>query len=213
MDAVQTYQTTIHNRGDGRAFSFVTVPKRSLLSVEVPAAHEVASGLDLRDPRDPSDRPLRIKPVEAWNLPFLIDAATRHFVDYPYEFGFYFDPDEPRARTGGRGPTPFAQYLAYAPVVPFESSPLAAQSLAELIASNAEEVTGALGRAATGDPLLLLAVPAGIIVCGAARGIGEALRIGLRARLLELMGVEDPEASGARRDPPDDPTVRPPGKV
>jgi hypothetical protein len=36
---------------------------------------------------------------------------------------------------------------------------------------------------ATGNPLLLLAVPAGIIVCGAAQGVAEALRVGLHTKL------------------------------
>ena len=46
---------------------------------------------------------------------------------------------------------------------------------------------------ATGDPLLLIAVPLGIIICGAASGVADALRIGLRRKVLDLMGVPDPE--------------------
>jgi hypothetical protein len=46
---------------------------------------------------------------------------------------------------------------------------------------------------ATGNPLLILAVPAGIIIRGAAYGIADALRLGLRARVLGWMGVPDPE--------------------
>ena len=40
-------------------------------------------------------------------------------------------------------------------------------------------------------PLLLLLVPVGIILCGAATGIAQALRIGLRAHLLRIMGIEE----------------------
>jgi hypothetical protein len=39
-------------------------------------------------------------------------------------------------------------------------------------------------------PILLLLVPAGIILCGAATGIAQALRIGLCTHLLRLMGIE-----------------------
>lgn len=52
----------------------------------------------------------------------------------------------------------------------------------------------------TGRPLVIIVVPAGIIVCGAAQGIAQGLRIGLRAKVLALMGVEDPE-----RPPPGPP--------
>ena len=44
--------------------------------------------------------------------------------------------------------------------------------------------------AATGDPLVLIVVPAGIILCGAALGVAEALRRGLRVKLLDLFGVK-----------------------
>lgn len=53
-------------------------------------------------------------------------------------------------------------------------------------------VSAALAASVTGQPLLLLAVPAAIIVCGAAKGIAEALHIGLRARLLVWMDVDEP---------------------
>lgn len=56
-------------------------------------------------------------------------------------------------------------------------------------------IGAAVGAYATGDPLVLLAVPAGIVACGAAHGVADALRIGLRARLLRLLGVEEPAPS------------------
>jgi hypothetical protein len=44
---------------------------------------------------------------------------------------------------------------------------------------------------AAGHPVMLLVVPAGIILCGAATGIAQALQIGLRTHLLRVMGIED----------------------
>jgi hypothetical protein len=38
---------------------------------------------------------------------------------------------------------------------------------------------------------VLLAVPGGIIAVGAAVGLAECLRVGLRALVLRLLGVED----------------------
>jgi hypothetical protein len=139
--------------------------------------------------RSPSgERASVFEPLEAWSLPFFLDGLLGGWSgpDSVFEWRFYFDvPNR-------RGPSPFAQHLTYARVVPFESSPLDAKSLSELI-------TGGGASAAlayiTGHPLLALVVPGGIIVCGAARGIAEALRIGLRSKLLGLMGVHDTELS------------------
>ena len=44
---------------------------------------------------------------------------------------------------------------------------------------------------AAGRPILLVVVPAGIIICGAATGIAQALQIGLRTHILRLMGIEE----------------------
>lgn len=196
MDPVQFYETTIHNRDGGRAFSFVSVPRRSLANrvlQDVDAA-DVAGVLGLREPRYGDAGAINVRPVEAWSLPFLIDATLGRFEP--------FDLDEPflseRFALRGlprRGPSPFAQYLVYSPVVPIESSPLGGKALSDL-ATAGSGIGGALGAYATGEPLLLLTIPGGIVLCAAARGISDALRIGLRARLLDLMGVEDPESNG-----------------
>jgi hypothetical protein len=189
MDPVQLYETTISNRDGGGTFRFVTVPCRSLKGREVPPVEVLMKRLSLEPPLRGERRGLsRIEPVEAWSLPFIVDATLGRWPgpEFLVEWRFYFDPPN------RRGPSPFAQYLTYAPVVPFESSLLSAKSLADL-ATAGGGVGAAAGAYATGDLLLLLVVPAGIIICGAARGVGEALRIGLRVKLLNLMGVEDPE--------------------
>lgn len=212
MDPVQLYETTVYNRDDDRGFSFVTVPVRSLSLERVPEARQVAKWFDLHNPREPSGAAIVVTPVEAWNLPFLLDAAMQRYVDYPYEFGFYFDPLEPRRSTRGRGPSPFAQHLAYAPVVPVESSPLRNRSLAEIVTTSAG-VSLALGSyAATDEPLVLIATPLLIIVCGAAEGVAQALQIGLRSLVLKAMGIEDPTAPESPSDEPGEPGEPEPGE-
>lgn len=203
MDAVQFYETTIYNRDDNRGFSFVTVPRRSIATGEIPDAREVARLLDLHGPRDAGEYPIGVAPVDAWSLPFLLDAAMRRYIGFPYEFGFFFDPAEPRRGTTGRGPTPFAQHLAFAPVVPVESSPLRNRSLSEIVTTSAGASIALGSYAATDEPLVLLATPLLIIVCGAAEGIGQALQIGLRSLLLNLMGVQDPTAPQPQPDEPE----------
>lgn len=174
MDAAQVYETTILDRQSGRAFALATVPARSLPDSVVPPVKQVADRLELDG--------VNIAPVEAWSLPFLIDASLGRFPDFrPFE----------RLRPE-RGPSEFAQYLAYAPVVPFESSPLAGKSLAEIItAVGGGTSASGVGALAAHDPMLLLTVPAGIIVYRAAWHIGDGIGIALRTLLLRLVGAED----------------------
>lgn len=201
VDPAQFYETTVHNRDGRESFSFVTIPVRSIPSgIEAPDAVGTARLLGLREPRLGDEGAIALRPVEAWSLPFLLDAMLGRPLD---DFGPWRDPfwfeDYLRGPRSRSGPSAFAQYLAYSPVVPFESSPLGPKALSEL-ATAGGGVGAALGAYATGDPLLLLVVPAGIIVCGAARGVADALRIGLRSKLLELMGVEDPDRDASEPD-------------
>jgi hypothetical protein len=56
-------------------------------------------------------------------------------------------------------------------------------------------IVAAVATALGAHPILLLLVPVGIILCGAASGIAQALRIGLRTHLLRLMGIDDGSGS------------------
>lgn len=188
--AAQSYETTIHNRDDGQAFMFLTVPARSTRESGVSDITTVQRQLGLRD--RPHGRRMTGS-IQPWALPFAIDIALGRDERSFYEpWGPFLIEEHLRGNRPG-GPSPFAQYLAYAPLVPFESSPLGAKALSDLAATGGG-IGAAVGAYATGDPLPLLAVPAGIVVCGAAHGLGDALRIGLRAKLLHLMGVADPAA-------------------
>lgn len=112
MDPVQVYETTIYNRDRaGEAFRFLTVPARSLPGRERPSFEQVSRTLGFQRPRG-----RRLALVEPWLLPWVIDAALTGDPDFPYwlEFGPPF-----RGRTDR--PSSFAQYLAYEPVIPFES--------------------------------------------------------------------------------------------
>lgn len=194
---VQWYETTIYNRDGGPPFSFITVPSRSMSDSEIPDIADVQRRLGLRD----RPRPRMAGVIEPWALPFAIDIALGRDERSLYEpWGPFFLEEHLRGNRPG-GPSPFAQYLAYAPLVPFESSPLSAKALSDLAAAGGG-IGAAVGAYATGDPLVLLAVPAGIVVCGAAHGLAEALRIGLRARLLRLMGVDDPSTDQRESEPP-----------
>lgn len=192
MDPVQVYETTIYNRDrTGEGFSFASVPARSLPGGGVPSLEQLALTLEVLF-LDDSPHAFR-QNLRPWGLPFLIDGALGRRAP----FRFYFDPDVPFGEK--QGPSRFAEYLAFEAVVPFESSPLGSKALATLVGATATAGAG-LGYAATGEPIVLLTVPAGIVVAGAALGVGAGvatgLAEGLRYRLRTLMGVPEDDSRG-----------------
>jgi hypothetical protein len=186
MDAPQVYETTIYNRDLRRAFAFATVPANALPSREVPPAEVLG--------RDFESEGRRLEPVEAWSLPFLIDTLLGRPPDFPpFERWPPFDPDFPPwglRRRRGRGPSAFAQHLTYSPVIPFESSPLGSKSLAGVVTT----AGGAVGAYVTRDPLLLVTVPLGIVLCRAAVHVGDGVGIVLRTIILRWAGIEAADA-------------------
>lgn len=188
VQPTQLYETVIHNRDTGESFVFVTVPRRSVVEMPEDAAG-VTLALGVEEAR-------RVDPAEPWAVPFLIDALMGRGPEYPWILEPPWIP-RPGERRQGEAPSPFAQYLTYEPVIPFEQSPLDAVSLTT-------QLTPWSGASATvgffmAHPLMIVLVPAGIIigyaVRGAGRGIGEGLQIGLRAKVLKLMGEDDQDES------------------
>jgi hypothetical protein len=98
----------------------------------------------------------------------------------------------------------FAEYVAFAKIVPSDSSPFDLNSLASVVMSASPAGVGAwLGfqAGAGGDHLLLITVPTGIFLCSAAAKLGPAagdiVRDALR-KVLELPPVaEGDKAKGA----------------
>jgi hypothetical protein len=81
--------------------------------------------------------------------------------------------------------TRFIEHLSYSPVIPVELSPLDLHSLGEVLTKGSGVAVGAWAGvvASGGTPLILLTVPAGMIIGGAAAGVGHALEEGLRERI------------------------------
>lgn len=197
MDPAQVYETTIYNRDcRGQAFTFVTVPSRSLPDRDVPSVERVAQALSVLL-MDDGPRAFR-RNLRPWGLPFLIDGALGR----RDAFRFYFDPDTPFGEK--QGPSRFAEYLSFEAIVPFESSPLGAKALATLIGATGT-AGAALGYAATGEPIVLVTVPAGIVIAGVAIGVGAGAAVGLaegiRHQLCQLMGVPQDRSADSEPEP------------
>jgi hypothetical protein len=88
----------------------------------------------------------------------------------------------------------FTDAVVFRRLIPFETSPLSAESLASLLAKwmgtrggTAAGGVAALVSVVTGHPILIVLVPGGMILGGAAKGLGRALEDGLYVRILELL--------------------------
>jgi hypothetical protein len=167
--ATQYYESSVYDRSSGEGFTFLTLPRRAL------AEHLSEVVLENGAPShayifiaflEPSDSEL----VESGD-----EASLLSLID--------------RAR-GVDAHDDFTRYLAHETIIPFESSPLDAKSLTEI--ASATGATAALGYFGTDHPLILITLPAGIVICGAAIGVAEALRDGLRFKILKLLGLHDP---------------------
>jgi hypothetical protein len=88
----------------------------------------------------------------------------------------------------------FAEELSFAEIVPFEFSPLSLQSLASIALRAAQGGAVSLGAVTAfivvgQTPLLVVAVPAGIVLCGGAIAFGKWLdqhRDEIFAKILQL---------------------------
>src|SRR5262249_29369501 len=103
----------------------------------------------------------------------------------------------------------FAEKVSFEPLIPFEGSPLTSESLAKLATTATGAGFGAfVGFVAFGSgPLLLITVPAGMVICGAAKGIAQALEDGLRDRLLRwIKGEKEPTSKKERSKKQEPPT-------
>jgi hypothetical protein len=101
----------------------------------------------------------------------------------------------------------FAELMSFERLIPFAESPLELESLTKLATTAGGAGLGAyIGFVVFGaSPLLFIGVPAGIILCCAARGVGQGLEEGLRDKVREWIKGKKREKPGtgvkAKRTP------------
>ncbi|HJS18211.1 MAG TPA: hypothetical protein VJ785_05660 [Anaerolineales bacterium] len=153
MTIVQVYETTILDTTETSGFKFLIFPSRSLnqdvidLLSRENAPKDIVEYLELKD----------FKYIELHSINDIsIDIANRLYQDMNGE-----NLDKYR---------PFAEYLTYSEIVPFEQSPLELWSLSNIAKKGGAVGLGtAIGYIAVGStPWLLIAVPLGIVMCGGA---------------------------------------------
>jgi len=178
-NVAQIYETTIVDVASELSAHFVMVPARSL------GGDSYLFQL--------SDWPLEtlgLLPVA--DVPFggvarslaacLVSDDVEEFLR-KFDRGFEEETSHPSTQL----PRPFlfAEYLTFARVVPFEQPSLSADSLGNILTAQGRGEAGYMYHEETQTPVLAVAIPAGMVICGSAPGMTRALDSGLRQRLLE----------------------------
>jgi hypothetical protein len=180
-NVVQIYETTIADTTSELSAHFVTVPARSL-----GGSSYLYQG---------SDWPLEtLGLLRIADVPFggvarslaacLVSDDVEEFLRR-FEQGF----EEETKHSSAQLPKPFvfAEYLTFARNIPFEQPSLSADSLGNILTAQGHGEAGYMYHEVTRTPLLAVAIPAGMVLCGSAPGMIRALESGLRQRLMELV--------------------------
>ena len=189
-NVAQIHETTIADTASDLSAHFVTVPARSLGGTSY-----LFQG---------TDGPLEtIGLLRIADVPFggvarslaalLVSAGVEEFLR---RFDQGFEEETRHASTELPKPFVFAEYLTFARVVPFEWPTLAADSLGNILTAQGHGEAGYMYHEATGTPVLAVAIPAGMVICGSAPGMANALESGLRERLVDLVKSRSGEDQG-----------------
>jgi hypothetical protein len=177
---VQIHETTIADVASDLSAHFVTVPARSLggSSYQLQGSEGPLAALGLLPIAD-----VPFGGVARSLAACLVSDDVETFVR-KFEQGF----EEETSHSSVQLPEPFmfAEYLTFARVVPFEQPSLSADSLGDILTAQGHGEAGYMYHEATGIPLLAVAIPTGMVICGSGVGLIRALESGLRQRLIEL---------------------------
>jgi hypothetical protein len=178
LNISQLYETTIIDSKSNLSAHFVVAPARSLggRSYLFPGAGGLFHELGLFRL---ADIPLGgvARSLAACLISENIDEFMRRF-DAGFEEEIRQPSITPREHFG------FAEYLTFARVIPFEWSPLSTESLGHIVAASGRGKSGYVYYEDKRVPMLIVAIPAGMVICGSAAGVTGALEAGLRDRLI-----------------------------
>jgi PASTA domain len=195
MTIFQIYETTIMSKDSEHAMQVLVLPKTSMPSMQTPVPVEtVFKELELRKlaGTDPSNLAHHLAVLLSQDLPETdLFQAIATAVMEPQK-SYQLSENDLR----------FAELMSFERIIPFEESPLELESLAKLATTASGAGLGAyIGFVVFGtSPLLFIAVPAGIVLCCAARGLGQGLEEGLRVKVREwLKGKKGMKAAAGEK--------------
>lgn len=180
-NVAQIHETTIADITSDLSAHFVTVPARSL-----GGSSYLFQG---------SDWPLEtLGLLRIADVPFggvarslaacLVSDDVEEFLR---KFDQGFAEETQHSSTQLPKPFVFAEYLTFARVIPFEQPSLSADSLGNILTAQDRGEAGYMYHEESRIPLLGVAIPAGMVICGSAPGMIRALESGLRQRLMDLV--------------------------
>src|ERR671913_596705 len=177
----QIYETTIADSASDLSAHFLTVPARSL-----GGGSYLFHGTD--GPLETLGL-LRIADVPFGGVARSLAACliSRDVEEFLRKFDQGFEEETEHSSTQLRKPFEFAEYLTFARVIPFEQPSLSADSLGNILTAQGRGEAGYMYHEVTKIPLLAVAIPSGMVICGSAPGMIRALESGLRQRLVELV--------------------------
>jgi hypothetical protein len=180
-NVAQIHETTIVDVKSDLSAHFVTVPARSLggRSYLFQSSDWSLETLGL----------LRIADVPFGGVARSLAAClvSDDIEEFLRKFDQGFEEETKHSSTRLPRPFVFAEYLTFARVVPFEQPALSADSLGNILTAQGHGEAGYMYHEATGTPLLAVAIPAGLVICGSAPGMIRTLESGLRQRLIEIV--------------------------
>lgn len=179
LSVSQIYETTITDGQSDLSAHFVVVPARSLggdsYLYQGPRGPFEVLGLEAL-----ADVPAGgvVRSLAAC----LVSEDTDEFLRRFYE-GFAQEIEH--ASTELPAVFAFAEYLTFARVIPFEWSTFSADSLGNVLTAQGYGQAVYASYEDTKTPLLAIAIPAGVLICGPTTKMEDALGAGLRHRILE----------------------------
>jgi hypothetical protein len=180
-NVAQIHETTIADTASDLSAHFVTVPARSLGggSYLFQGSEGPLEEIGL----------LRIADVPFGGVARSLAAllVSEGVEDFLRRFDQGFEEETRHASTQLPKPFEFAEYLTFARVVPFEWPSLAADSLGNILTAQGQGEAGYMYHEETATPVLGVAIPAGMVICGSTSGMLRSLESGLRQRLIQLV--------------------------
>ncbi|HEY1380433.1 MAG TPA: hypothetical protein VGF55_26765 [Gemmataceae bacterium] len=216
MNVVQSYGTTVADRDTGYSVTFLSFPGKyetpAIRGNDPTAKEAVVELLGLR-----ALKPVRASELDRVIANMILAEEGEEGLQQVQATAVVAQVLQTPSPTPGAPAAPpdllaFAEQVAYADLIPVEQSPLAAVSLAKLVAT-AKSAAGyaknplALGAfvgvlAGTVYPFLLVAVPAGMLLCGTTASIVKAIDARRDDILKKLFGIPAKRKSKAAAQPP-----------
>lgn len=182
LSVSQVHETTLSDGESGLSAHFVVVPARSAGGGSY-LFRGLLEKLGL----------LRLADIPAGRVVHSLAAClvSEDVEDFLRRFDGLFEEESRHGSVGLPAHFAFAEYLTFARVIPFEWSPppaadSSADSLGNILTAQGRGQAGYMYYEDTGTPVLFVAVPAGMVICGSSRKVSEALEAGLRHRILDL---------------------------